>query len=350
MPSPKLIAIVAVTLMATVAVSSLLVVGGSPNFEYTCDNDGNFTLRNTSSGVFIGASWNVEEYYGNKILSNIKGNTATWNDNLEDNSERLHVFKVTLNVRTYAGIERSVSKDAVSYGFEYKLIEWKFNGNDYSIMISIKDSDFTYYVDKMPYADDSFEGFNGRAPGGAVNQDLVEEFVINGTSTVNGAFELIIEQFEDQFTKYGLSDQMDRIDCIMMFVQTIGYVTDLASTGNQEYWKYPTETLYAQGDCEDLSMLTMSLLRAIQDLPTALFIFWNIDGTGQGHAMAAVNMTTVPDPPMDHENISTGWYTDKANDLIFYACETTAFGWEVDEVPPQLSDVGPDVIVEIPPA
>jgi len=337
MPRPKFVAVAAAAMIAVIAVSSIAVLGGSPNFEYDCDEDGNITVRNTSSGLLTGASWEVSNYFGGETLSQT-GDELTWND--PGDTKGPHVFKVTLTMRTYAGVERSVTMDVVRDGFREYTVSWTYNHRPYSILVSIHTSDFIYYNDTNI----------NRAPGSSVNTSLVERYV-SGTSTSNDAFEYIVEQFNEQFDNYGLTDGMyreERVNCIMDFVQNIGYATDLATTGYNEYWKFPIETLFAQGDCEDLAMLTMALFIAIEDLPTALFVFWNINGTGEGHAMAAIDLELVPHPYTDPQDVSTGWYT--TNGRIYCSCETTATGWTAGEIPPLLYDVKPDRLIEILPA
>jgi len=333
-PSPKLIAIIAAAALITVSFSVIAFYGGSPDFEYDCDADGNITVRNTSSGLLTGASWDVFNYYTNDVTT-YSGDAAGWKD--PDDAEGPHSFKVTLTMRTYAGLERSVTKDVVRDGFKEYTIDWTYNKKDYSILVSINISDFIYYKDTSI----------SRAPGSSVNTALVERFVF-GTTTVNDAFEYIVYQFNKQFEHYGLTDDThreERVNCIMDFVQHIGYATDLATTGYEEYWKFPIETLFAQGDCEDLSMLTMALFLAIEELPVALFVFWNINGTNEGHAMAAIDMEHVPHPSIDPQDLSDAWYTTHGR--TYCSCETTATGWTVGEIAPILHNVKPDRLIEV---
>ncbi|MCL2712819.1 MAG: hypothetical protein FWD37_06065, partial [Methanomassiliicoccaceae archaeon] len=231
MPSPKSIAIVAVMVIATVSVSSVLLVGGFPDFEYDCDEDGNLTVRNTSSGMFTEASWKISNYYGIEKFS-AKGDEVTWND--PEDVEGTHVFKVTLKMRTYSGVERSVTKDVVRGEYKAYWINWNYKGVGFSILVSIHHTDF------IEYSNQSIS----RAPGGSVNQALVEQFV-SGTTTSNNAFESIVQQFNEQFTAHDdkITSTEDRTNCIMAFVEKIGYATDMATTGHEEYWKFPIETL-----------------------------------------------------------------------------------------------------------
>ena len=94
MPSTKLIAVVAVMMVATVAAASVVIVGGFADFEYTCDDDGNIVVRNTSAGLFTEASWDVRDYYGMELFSKSQTNEISWND--KEDTPGLHVFKVTL--------------------------------------------------------------------------------------------------------------------------------------------------------------------------------------------------------------------------------------------------------------
>jgi predicted transglutaminase-like cysteine proteinase len=332
-PSPKLIAIIAAAALITVSFSVIAFYGGSPDFEYDCDDDGNIAVRNTSSGMLTGASWNVFNYFTHEVTT-YSDDAAEWNDPGDDVGP--HVYKVTLTTRTYAGVERTVTKDVARADYRHYWVDWTFDGVDCSILVSIHTSDFINY---------SNTNIN-RAPGSSVNASLVERYV-SGTSTSNGAFEEIVGDFNILFedTFKGELTQEERINCIMEFVQKIGYATDLATTGYEEYWKFPIETLFAQGDCEDLAMLTMALLIAIENVPVAMFVFWNIHNSGSGHAMAAVN-TTHPHPSVDIQNTSSGWYT-ALDGRTFYACETTAVGWAEGEMPPVLADVPPNRIIEI---
>jgi len=323
-----------VAAIVVVSFSTIIFVGGTPNFDYVCDENGNITVSNTSSGLLSGPSWEIADYSGLESFSET-GEDVTWND--PGDTKGPHVFKVTLTMRTLAGMERSVTKDVVREGYKEYVVNWTYNHRSYSIMVSIHTSDFISYKDTSI----------NRAPGSSVNSSLVERYVF-GTTTSNDAFEYIVEQFNEQFDNYGLTDgnaREERINCIMDFVQNIGYATDLATTGYNEYWKFPIETLFAQGDCEDLSMLTMALFIAIEDLPVALFVFWDINGTGEGHAMAAIDLELVPHPYTDPQDVTTGWYT--TNGRTYCSCETTATGWTVGEIDPTLYDVKPDRLIEV---
>lgn len=101
------------------------------------------------------------------------------------------------------------------------------------------------------------------------------------------------------------------------FVQgCITYRTDLESTGEEEYYRYPLETLYeGQGDCEDTSILMAALLKewgyevAFIHLP--------------GHI--AVGIRTADD-------YQDGSYYEMDGHRYMYI-ESTASGWKIGDIP-----------------
>lgn len=107
-------------------------------------------------------------------------------------------------------------------------------------------------------------------------------------------------------------------NCLLCFVQSIPYVTDIQSKGVSEYWKYPLETLYEEcGDCEDTSFLYCSIAKAL-GYQTALLLF-------HGHMAASVNVYGASGYQFT--------YTSGPVTLIYYFCETTSEGWKVGYTP-----------------
>jgi len=111
--------------------------------------------------------------------------------------------------------------------------------------------------------------------------------------------------------------------------QNISYVTDLESTGRDEYWRYPIETLADQvGDCEDFAVLLCALLRRAG--------FRSLLVLMPGHAAVAIEAPTDV----------IGSYLE-FEDVRYYFCETTQEGWSVGELPPDLR-AGPFQIFKVP--
>jgi len=120
-------------------------------------------------------------------------------------------------------------------------------------------------------------------------------------------------------------DALDRVNFVLAFVQSIPYSLDGESTEQNEYWRYPVETLYDKtGDCEDTAILYASLLEAIF-FDSVLIIYSDHVATGVAC-------------PSAH-----GTYFE-LDDRDYYYCETTGSGWEVGELPPDVSMVAQDII------
>lgn len=122
----------------------------------------------------------------------------------------------------------------------------------------------------------------------------------------------------------------EEISLALSFVQAIPYSLDSESTGRDEYWRYPLETLYDQtGDCEDTTILGMALLRRLGHRVVGLDL--------PQHAALGVEVPHgIEGSFVLHEGRS------------FYYCETTANGWRVGSTPEHYRDA--DVtVVAIPP-
>ena len=101
---------------------------------------------------------------------------------------------------------------------------------------------------------------------------------------------------------------------VTAFVQSLSYVDDIY-TGYNEYPKYPVETFFEKnGDCEDTSYLTASIVRAM-NIDTVLILL---------PEHMAVGVWLDCDSP--------GTYY-KLNDRCYYYIETTGKGFTVGEIP-----------------
>ena len=65
----------------------------------------------------------------------------------------------------------------------------------------------------------------------------------------------------DRATIRNLAESFNSLDSVISFVQSLRYVSDLDSKGEEEYVRFPIETLVdGEGDCEDLAILAASIL------------------------------------------------------------------------------------------
>lgn len=138
----------------------------------------------------------------------------------------------------------------------------------------------------------------------------------------------VSDQYDDQYIK-SLTTDFERfgdrnglstrevIDHIIGFVQQLQYSRDKASTGFNEYPKYPTETLLDKGgDCEDTCILLASMLEQM-GYGTVLLVFWE----AQHMAVGIAGEDSIDGTYYEHDG------------QRFYYLETTAPGWNVGEVP-----------------
>ena len=104
------------------------------------------------------------------------------------------------------------------------------------------------------------------------------------------------------------------INLVLSFVQSLDYAFDEGTAGQDEYWRYPVETLYeGAGDCEDMSFLFASVIEAMgYDVIILLFE----DHMAVGVACAG----------------ASGTYYNLDGSRYFY-CEMTASGWELGRAP-----------------
>ena len=120
-------------------------------------------------------------------------------------------------------------------------------------------------------------------------------------------------------------DNLNEVNFIMSFVQSLKYAEDNLTAGYGEYPRYPIETLIDQvGDCEDSSALLISLLEPL-GYEAALILIpdaWD----GYGHAAVGINLTGA-----------SGLYyilnEGEENEIGYYYAETTAQGWKLGEMP-----------------
>lgn len=131
--------------------------------------------------------------------------------------------------------------------------------------------------------------------------------------TDDAIMELFADRFREMADQRGYSD-WEMIENVVSFVQNTTYQEDLNWIGKLEYPKYPIETLLDQaGDCEDTSVLLVSLLHEL-GYGTVLVQFDN-------HMGAAIKGSDTID----------GYYYMHHGDRYYYI-ETTDDGWKIGEI------------------
>jgi hypothetical protein len=122
----------------------------------------------------------------------------------------------------------------------------------------------------------------------------------------------IIAEFDDIAVEEGY-DEIQKVNLVVSFIQSLPYTSDDVTTGFDEYARYPIETLvHDGGDCEDTSILASALL----DLMGFDVVLINLPG----HVAIGVAVDAY------------GTYWPHEGTQYFYV-ETTGEGWEIGELP-----------------
>ncbi|KAA0004396.1 MAG: hypothetical protein FE038_02440 [Thermoplasmata archaeon] len=122
--------------------------------------------------------------------------------------------------------------DVISY-------TWRYNGGQYSIKIPRLNFLYNYYHHKERFKTSDYTSY--------VIDETDDEFL-----------KLVCARLEGV---YSADDDIDKIDFIASFIQSLPYANDNVTTPSDEYPRYPVETLFEKkGDCEDTSILTAALL------------------------------------------------------------------------------------------
>ncbi|MEM1581112.1 MAG: transglutaminase-like domain-containing protein [Candidatus Bathyarchaeia archaeon] len=110
--------------------------------------------------------------------------------------------------------------------------------------------------------------------------------------------------------------ELEKVNFVASFVQSLPYTADSVSTSWNEYPRYPIETLFDRGgDCEDTSILTAALLDGM-GYDVALLVFIN-----ESHVAVGVSV----------EGAYGSYYI--YGDKKYYYLETTGEGWKVGQMP-----------------
>ena len=170
------------------------------------------------------------------------------------------------------------------------------NGGSVTWNVEIPLSEYYYAtVDPIPR--------NG--PAGAY--DVIGDFITDETR--------VIEHMRENLTIFSaqMSD-IERVDFVLKFVQSIPYVEDMVSKGVRDYYKLPVETLWEQnGDCEDHALLYATLLKALGYKVVIFHVYiYNGSKLVGGHVAVGVAVEGA-----------SGYY-EEIDGVKYYYCEATA--------------------------
>ncbi|AKB77068.1 hypothetical protein MSHOH_0585 [Methanosarcina horonobensis HB-1 = JCM 15518] len=125
--------------------------------------------------------------------------------------------------------------------------------------------------------------------------------------------------------EYGLEEKKIPGLCVS-FIQSLNYTSDLASSGYDQYPRFPYETLYDNGgDCEDTSILSVAILQemgydvVLLELPEHMALGIKCDPETEGRSF-------------------------EYNNNCYYYLETTGSNWQIGEMPEEYENEQVDVI------
>lgn len=130
---------------------------------------------------------------------------------------------------------------ADSQDYYYRSYNWTYNGTEWQAALTIPKVYYQFYKSRP--------------------HDRVEDYAQYALSDYD---RLYLKQLIADFKKAGVSKNYsdnDNVMNVIAFVQSLPYTSDLATTGYDEYPRYPIETLVDDGgDCEDTAILAAAIL------------------------------------------------------------------------------------------
>ena len=204
------------------------------------------------------------------------------------------------------------------YHIEYN---WTISKYTFNCSLDIDKGDYTY----MMKSDIDRGGTRSSSMYVRENVDGKIE-IINGVSdyiVVDKYIEKFAQNLKDEWNKFRISDGI-KCTCaqfVAYFVQlAIDYKSDMETKSQEDYWKYPLETLYdGYGDCEDGSILLAALLDAL-GYDAGIYLIPN-------HAVAAVSVESINELDSDCEGEPEYYYSHYFNARYhdYYPIETAFY-------------------------
>ncbi len=136
----------------------------------------------------------------------------------------------------------------------------------------------------------------------------------------------IVDAMRDVADKLSYDDSAVAREIVKFVQDVIEYQYDSETTGQEEYPRYPIETLYErQGDCKDTSILMAALLKELGYEVGLLYL--------PGHAAVAIRTS-------DTYN-ATAYYEIDGHRYLFI--ESTGSGWSIGEIPDEFIEAGAEM-------
>lgn len=171
---------------------------------------------------------------------------------------------------------------------------WNYNNQKWTCDLSIPMELYQYYQERAHQSDD------------------MVQFVLSDYD--RDCMRSLVKSFREGGAKAGYSDIED-MGNVINFVQSLRYVTDKDSKGEEDYVRFPVETLVdGMGDCEDMAILAATILHEMgYGVMLALL---------PDHMALAVNCG---------DDLAGTYYNYEG--LHYYYLEVTNTGWNIGQIP-----------------
>jgi hypothetical protein len=188
---------------------------------------------------------------------------------------------------------QSVSPEDGYYKVKYS---WTYDDVRWSFTVGIPENVYDFYRGRTHYNDDLMHFVLSE-----YDRDYIRD---------------IVASFREGGEKWGLSD-LDNVFNVVSFVQSLQYVSDESSKGEDEYVRYPIETLVdGIGDCEDVVILAASILHEM------------------GYSVLLVMLPEHLALAVKYDKMFPGTYYEYDGDRYYYL-EMTGEGWDLGQIPAQ---------------
>jgi hypothetical protein len=257
--------------------------------------------------------------HANKFLvdfSNLKTICAELAEKHPDIAEKLNIEETMVNLRP-------IEYDIMDFKEEYEtnktppLLPISFEGS--SKEFTWKDHLGKKWNFKIKISERKYKKYINISHEVNVSEDILK-FVADEDVQVRE----IAQWFNDTY-----SDQEDKANCILSFVQEC--VPSIAE-GRDDYFKYPIETIIEGGDCEDKSILFLSILKA-EGYDVA---FASYPQHWMGGVALKGDLKRVKNPYSGIPIEGGGTY---------YLCETLDKGFKVGSILEEYKNINPIILV-----
>ena len=173
---------------------------------------------------------------------------------------------------------------------------WKYNEKKWSFSVGVPEEVYDFYRERTHYNDDLIHFVLSE-----YDRDYIRE---------------IVKSFRAGGKEWGMSD-LDNVFNVVSFVQSLQYVSDESSRGEDEYIRYPIETLVdGIGDCEDVVILAATILHEM------------------GYSVLLVMLSEHLALAIKYDGDFSGTYYNY-NGSKYYYLEMTDEGWGLGQIPNQ---------------